>query len=150
MEALGIAASIVAVEQLADRIVSVCNSYINGVKDYPKDLRVVYLEIKGLTVIFETLWFLNGDDPDDLAMLTHLGGRDGPIEGCRTAAEALSSLIPPPTSSSPHSRGGKRQKFQDILTTLAWPLKAEQARRLMEDINRHKSTINLAIGGTLL
>lgn len=152
MEAVGAVASIIAVVQLADRIASACKSYIEGVKDYPKDLRVVYLEIKSLAVIFETLQFF--DDSDDSITLSHLQGSDGPLEGCRVAAEALSSLIPTPVAII-HKRQrtgkeGRGSNIRNALEALAWPFKVNQARKLLEDINRHKSTISVAIEGTLL
>lgn len=148
-----VAASIIAVVQLTDRIVSVCRSYIEGVKDYPKDLRVIYLEVKSLAVIFETLRFMDQTDPKDAAILSHLEGHDGPIEGCRKTVEALSSLLSPSatiSSSTGTQPRNKTQKIQDSLASFAWPLKANQAQKLMEELNRHKSTINIAIGGTIL
>jgi hypothetical protein len=44
-EVIGLAASIIAVVQLADRITSVCKSLIETVKDYPRDLRLIFVEI---------------------------------------------------------------------------------------------------------
>ena len=150
MDPLSITASIIAVIEFARHIGSACKSHIEGVKDYPKDLRTVYVEIQTLAIVFESLRFLDQDDSEDAGILAHLEGPDGPVEGCRAATEALNSLFSPPASISSLASGSKRGKLQLCLDNLAWPLKVEKARRLMEDINRHKSTINVAIGGGLL
>ncbi|CAM1505813.1 Fc.00g114500.m01.CDS01 [Cosmosporella sp. VM-42] len=150
MDPLSISASIMTVIEFTRHIGSACKSYIEGVKDHPKDLRTVYVEIQTLAVIFESLRFLDQDDPEDASILAHLEGPDGAVEGCRAATEALSTLFSPPTSVSSCDNRSKRLRLQMCLDTLAWPLKVEKARRLMEDINRHKSTINVAIGGGLL
>ena len=149
-EVIALTASIIAVVQLADRIASVCKSLIETVQDYPRDLRLIFVETGSLKVIFESLRFLNEDDPVDSALLQRLRGADGPVEGCKTAMDRLDRLFPPlPLPSSKHN-GAKRQKLQTTFTSLAWPLKAEKARKLLDEIMRHKSTINVALQGQLL
>jgi len=68
-EGIAFAASVIAVVQIADRIASVCKSLIETVQDYPRDLRLIFIEIGSLKVIFESLRFLNEDDPADSATL---------------------------------------------------------------------------------
>ena len=149
-EAIALAASIIAVVQLADRIASVCKSLIETVEDYPRDLRLIFVETGSLKVIFESLHFLNEDDPADSATLRRLRGSNGPVEGCKTAMDELNLLFPSlPLPGSKH-RGTKRQKLQNVLASLAWPRKAEKARRLLDEIMRHKATINIALQGQLL
>lgn len=144
------AASIIAVVQLADRIACACKAYIDGVEGYPKDLRVVYVEIKSLAVIFEVLQLMKQDDAQDALILSHLQGPDGPIEGCKTAAEGLSTLLSAPVQEMSSGQSKKKRKLQLSLSSLAWPLKASQAQKLMSDIARHKTTINVAMSGTIL
>lgn len=150
MEALGGAASIIAVLQITGVIVKACNAYIEGVQTYRKELRAVRMAIQSLAVIFETLNTMDQNDPDDAAMLSHLGKPDGPIEGCRTVVQALSSLISLPTAITSNGQISKKQKLHVSLATLAWPLKANDAQKLMEELNQHKSTIEIAIEGTVL
>jgi hypothetical protein len=149
-EAIGLAASIIAVVQLADRIASVCKSLIETVHDYPRDLRLIFVETGSLKVIFESLRFLNEDDPADSATLQRLRGSDGPVEGCKTAMDQLDRLFASLPSPSSKRKGAKKQKLQTALTSLAWPLKADRARKLLDEIMRHKSTINIALQGQLL
>lgn len=88
-EAIALAASIVAVLQLADRVACICKSLIETIQDYPRDLRLIFVETGSLKVIFESLRFLNEDDPADSATLQSLRGADGPVEGCKTAMDQL-------------------------------------------------------------
>jgi hypothetical protein len=41
MDPLSLAASVIAIIQLADRIISVCKDYVTTVKDAPNDLRAI-------------------------------------------------------------------------------------------------------------
>jgi hypothetical protein len=149
-EAIALAASVIAVIQIADRIASVCKSIIEEVEDYPRDLRLIFVETGSLKVIFEGLCFLHEDDPADSATLQTLRGSDGPVEGCKTAMDQLDRLFPSIPLPSSRPKGAKRQKLRTVLTSLAWPLKAERARKLLDEIMRHKSTINVALQGQLL
>ncbi|KAE9371111.1 hypothetical protein N431DRAFT_376507 [Stipitochalara longipes BDJ] len=142
--------SIGTVLQAAERIANVCKWLIETVHDYPKDLRLVFIETGSLKVIFESLRFLNEDDSADSATLQRLRGSDGPVEGCKVAMEQLDQLFPLLPSLTSKSKGKKRQKLQTALISLAWPLKAERARKLLDEIMCHKATINVALQGQLL
>jgi hypothetical protein len=52
-EAIALASSIIAVVQLADGIASVCKSLIETVQDYPRDLRLIFIETGSLKVILK-------------------------------------------------------------------------------------------------
>jgi hypothetical protein len=129
MEPLSLGASIVAVTQLADCVVTVCKAYIDGMKDYPKDLRVIYIEVGSLAVTFRGLQLLKEDDAQDAAIRSRLWA-DGAIHECKRIIEDLNTLV--------------------AFDALAWPPKAEKARKLLADLARLKSSINLAIGASLL
>jgi hypothetical protein len=55
MDLLSITASVIAITQIADKIVSVCKGYINTVKDAPKDLRSIVIEVGSLKCVLEVL-----------------------------------------------------------------------------------------------
>ncbi|PMD45946.1 hypothetical protein L207DRAFT_382923, partial [Hyaloscypha variabilis F] len=71
-------------------------------------------------------------------------------QGLQMAMEQLDQLFPSFPLLTSKKKGQKIQKLQTVLTSLAWPLKAERARKLLEEIMRHKSTINVALQGQLL
>ncbi|PVH69859.1 hypothetical protein DL98DRAFT_661450 [Cadophora sp. DSE1049] len=149
-EILGLAASIIAIVQIADRIVGACKFYIDSSNDYPKDLRLIYVEITSLKVAFDGLRFLDKDDSEDFATIQALGAPDGPLEACKTVITELSRLLPEAKFQLPSSSPGKRQRLDNALTVLAWPLKAQKARKLLDEIIHHKSTITLGLTGELL
>jgi hypothetical protein len=149
-EAIALAASIISLVHLADRIASICRSLIETIQDYPRELRLIFVETGSLKVIFESLLFLNEDDSADSAILQKLRGAGGPIEGCKTAMDQLDHLFASLPLHGSQRKRAKRQKLQTTLTSLAWPLKAERARKLLDEIMRHKSTINVALQAQLL
>lgn len=149
-EAIALGASVIAVVQLADRVASLCKGYIDGVRDYPKDLRVIYVEISSLKAIFEGLTFLDKDNAADLATLLSLRGEKGPIHGCEAAIKELESLFPPGHQWETSGQKGKRQKLKWTLDRLAWPLKENKARRLLAELAQFKATVNVAFSGEIL
>jgi len=131
---------------LADSVVSLCKLYIGLARDAPSDLRLILIETSTLKTILDNIQFLasNGHEP---ATLTTLTGADGPIEGCRKALSQLSGLLSS-EGSHPNSALGSasmQRKVKATLTTLAWPLKASTARKLLAEVVQHKTTLDLAL-----
>lgn len=149
MEVLGSIASVVAIVQIIDRVAGACKSYVDAFHDYPRDLRLIYVETLSLKAVFQSLDFLDPNDPDDAAVLQALKNPDGPVKGCKEVLGDLDKLLPralPQIS----RKGGKRQRLDSALVALAWPLKSERARKLLDDLMLHKSTISMMLDGKLM
>jgi hypothetical protein len=58
MDPVSAGASVIALIQLADRLVQLCSHYIETVQNYPKDSRVILIEASSLRSILENLQFL--------------------------------------------------------------------------------------------
>ncbi|KAK3386531.1 hypothetical protein B0H63DRAFT_493317 [Podospora didyma] len=71
-EAIALIGSVIAVVQLADRVAKACKFFIDTAQDYPKDLRLIYVEIGSLKLIYEGLKMLDPNDPSESATLTAL------------------------------------------------------------------------------
>lgn len=144
MDPLSITASIIAVTQLAGKIVSVCAKYVRNVKDAPNDLRIIMIEVGSVKGIAEALQHLVPHERDDdaSAALRSLQSVHAPLEGCKQALTALDSLFPSEIERAPD---GKRRKLHLSLESLAWPLLAHKAKKLLDDVGRHKATISLAL-----
>ncbi len=150
-EALGLAASIIAVVQLADRIAAVCKFFIETAQDYPRDLRLIYVETGSLKVIFKGLRFLDHENPADWTALKALQGDNEVLERCKNAVTELDRLFPSlPMKTGSKRKRGKKETLQLVLGSLAWPLKADKAKRLLDEIMQYKSTIGMALQGQLL
>ena len=144
-EAVALSASIIAIFQIADRVIGLCKLYIETVRDAPSDLRTILIETSTMKTILENVQFLMSCNNRPSAMLDVLYGADGPIEGCRSAIAKMEGLFPSGYAQGHKGSRSKRQKVKASLATLAWPLKESRARKLMEEVIRYKSTINLAL-----
>lgn len=146
MEPFSLAASVIAVIQLSEMIISICKWYITSMKDVPKGLRTVMMEGGSVKSIlsdlefFMSTWATTGDMSH---ILRSLEGPDGPVEGCRTALVELGKLFPSEaTSNATHS---KRGATAISYAKLAWPFKEEKAWKILGNIIRDKATIALAL-----
>jgi hypothetical protein len=71
------------------------------------------------------------------ALWKQLSGQDGPIEECKRSISALEKLFPAKKSPVAEGQPGpKRRKVDVIRTTLAWPLKAREAREWLRIITQ--------------
>lgn len=144
-EALGIAASVIAVIQMTDRIASICKYYIESTQDYPSELRVILLEITMLKTLFQNLQFLRHANTMSKTM-NSLDGQHGPIEGCKKSISALEALFPIELTKRHTPYGSKnKEKWKAMRAALAWPQKEKKANKLLEDIGRYKATISFVL-----
>ena len=144
-EVIAFGASVIAIVQVADRIIGACKSYISSVRDAPSDLRAILVEISALKTVLENLTFLNSCDTPCSPMFNNLCGTDGPIEACLLSVNELAGLFPPDETDIQGQGQSKRRKIKSTMVALAWPLKETKARKLLDDILRYKSTITLAL-----
>jgi hypothetical protein len=88
--------------------------------------------------------FLNANTRSKV--LSSLEGKNGPIKDCESSMTALELLFPRDTSQTQSQQGSKKKrKLTAALATLAWPFKEKKAKKLLEEINQHKSTISLVL-----
>jgi hypothetical protein len=79
-EAIALSASIIAIFQIADRVIGLCKLYIETVRDAPSDLRTILIETSTMKTILENIQFLMSCNNRPSAMLDVLYGADGPID----------------------------------------------------------------------
>jgi hypothetical protein len=144
-EAIALGASIIAIIQIADRVIGLCKFYIESVHDAPSDLRTLLIETSAMRTILENVQFLVSCNNEPSTMLDGLSGADGPIEGCRRAIAKMEELFPSVYAQEPRGSRSKIQKINASLAALAWPLKENRARKLVEEVIRYKTTISLAL-----
>ena len=68
-QVLALGASVIAVIQMCDSIINITKQYIEAVKDAPRDLHVIRIEVSTLKAVFESLQVLRDLDctPPNLA-----------------------------------------------------------------------------------
>ncbi|KAK2729735.1 hypothetical protein CKAH01_02709 [Colletotrichum kahawae] len=146
-EAIGLAASVFATVQIADRVISLCKRYIESIQDAPSDLRTILIETSSVKAILENVKVLIECDNGQSDIFDTLKGPSGPIEGCREAMKSLEGLFRTDTAASQGLSRSRKLKSHALVTlaTLAWPLKESKAKKLLQDVATHKSTISLAL-----
>ena len=144
-EPLALGASVIAIIQIADRVIRLCKFYIETALDAPSDLRAILIETSTIKTILENLQFLISCSNGLSTTLDSLSGADGPIEGCRSVITKMEGLFPPDCAQGPRGSRSKRRKVKTTLTALAWPLKENKARKFLDEMIQYKTTINLAL-----
>lgn len=137
-EALGLAASIIAIVQLADRITSVCEFFIESIEGYPRDLQLILVETSSVRVLFQNLKFVREHDPEASVFLDKMTQTSA---ACLESVTQLEKLVPSSLLSKGNNKR-KRKKTDLVLASLAWPLRERKVRSLLKDIASHKATIS--------
>ena len=138
MEGLAGAASIIAVIQVADRILTLCGNYALAVKDAKKDIERLMTEVASLDNVLKRVDGMAKSDAMNLyishSVVKELGGT---IRGCRSTLCELEAQLDP----------GKRHKLMSHfgIRALKWPFKSKDVINIIETLNRHKCTIILAL-----
>ena len=135
MEAIGVVASIIAVIQLSQAVVTLCYAYQAGVKNAPKDMVRIIDEVKSLQSVLEQLVELieNADDATRSSILNLLCTPDGPINKCMSELEGLREIVAP-------GSGLKETKRK-----ITWPFKEKEIRRALDTIERQKATVSIVL-----
>jgi hypothetical protein len=137
--------TIIAVIQIADRLIGLCKFYVKTVNDAPADLRAILVEISILKTILESLQFLVAANCSQSAIFDRLSVPDSPIEHCHELLLELEKLFPSGIDYTADSNRSKRRRVNVDRVALAWPLKKAKAYKLLDDIVRCKTTINIAL-----
>jgi hypothetical protein len=148
-ETLAIAASVIAVIQICDRVIQLAKYYIDISADIPADLRAILVEISTVNAILKSLEYLDKGNHITHALWNQLSGPSGPIEGCRHSITELENLFPsdfvPTSTSTSKSGSSKRRKIKAATDALAWPLKVRRAKELLQRIAQYKAALTLAL-----
>ena len=147
-EAVAVGASVIAIIQIAERIVGLCKFYIETARDAPSDLRMILIETSTLKTILENLNFLNACDGPLSAAARQSSGANSPIEGCLRTIKELEKLFPADRDQTVGQERAKRRRLKSTWTVLAWPLKESKARKLLGKMTRYKSTLILSLTTT--
>jgi hypothetical protein len=131
MDPLSITASIIAVLQVTKEVIS----YLKETKAAPKELTKVYEEAKNLVILLyelkDSVREQNSREPW-LRATSGLAVRDGPLDQCKKALEALVSK----------TTGHGLRKIGQVL---AWKFTKEEVMALLSQIERIKSLVQIAL-----
>lgn len=145
MDPLSVTASIIAVWQAANAIISICYNYSAAVKGTPWKVPNVTNEVQSLRDVLESLAKLaeraGHEDHSAEARLPALKVLCEPDTGllamCKTELESLEKKLRP--SKRLGSRGGA------VLQSLSWPLKEGETEKMLKNLERYKATLLVAL-----
>ncbi|KAL8749605.1 MAG: hypothetical protein Q9199_007582 [Rusavskia elegans] len=148
MEPLSVTASVIAVLQAAEAVISVCYNYrsasvgssweVSRTLEGTRNLRNVLRILEGIADKAETGAKRENSDLPALAQLCD--PKTGSLVQCLETLSSLEKQLTPPSWSGPD--GSKRS---NLVQALSWPLKKAETERTLEKIEYFKSTLNLAV-----
>ena len=144
MDPLSISVGIIALIQATNEVVSLCYNFATG-KNTARSISELLDQLKSLRSVLESLeQFCKSSDPTDPATSSQLGtikelcdAENGPI-----AKELmyLGEVLRPPSWAS---RDGSRRKA--LVQSLTWPLKEAETIKTLDNIERLKTNLQLAL-----
>jgi NACHT domain/Fungal N-terminal domain of STAND proteins len=142
MDPISFTASIIAVVTISEAVLSSCWQYLEKARNAQKDVKKILDVVGSLKSILEHLKRLadsaHGNELDPrLPLLSALAVPNGPLMSCEAILQELEKKLGP----APKSFGLKAMK---------WPFKENAVNEIVETIEKHKSTIILALSGDSL
>jgi len=137
--------TILAVIQIADRVIELSRYWIEGVLDAESDLRSILLETSMLKSVLENIQFLSGCSDNLTETLGGLSLSDGPLGHCRKILSDLATLIPPVVVDNGKQVLSKKEKMKVMAARLGWPMKRPKAQKLLDELQRYKAAISLSL-----
>jgi hypothetical protein len=133
MDPLSTTGSAIAVIQLVDRILSLCCSYALAVKDAKGEIDRLYSEVTALHEVLKSVRALQErrdttNQPALNMLATHI-------------AECSSQLVDIQTRLDPAHQTTNQLRMR----SLKWPFKSKDVNDIIAKLERHKTTINLAL-----
>jgi len=132
MDGLSVAASVIAVLQLAGEVIK----YLNGVKDAPKECQQCTIEASNLqSLLINLLYHLNQGKSGDawFTAVRALNVENGPLDQYKQALEQLRSRV--------GIQGGVREVKRQLL----WKFSKEEVTSILARLERLKSLVSVAL-----
>ncbi len=146
MDPLSVTASIVAVLQTANAIISLCYDCKSVVKGTPWALTQTITELQDLRHVLETLDSLAEADEKPQSSIYKSRSleilcdpQSGPLVTCRRELQHLSTLVGLDTNATSDSRR------RAVLRAVQWQFREKDVKHCLERIERCKTTLGLAI-----
>lgn len=135
VEAVGLAASIIAIVELTAKVGKLCYEYGNAVKDAPKDIRRLQNQLKGLGVtLVGAQKLIQGPNGSVLATSETLLES---LDDCGEELENLRARLDDGKPSKTMRRLGMR--------SLKWPFQRKEVDTIITHLERYGSSIHSAL-----
>ena len=139
MEAVGSAASIIAVIDLSAKVASLCFQYYSAVKDARSDVERLQGELERLTTTLQGAQRLL-ESPDGKRLQTSQGMRDG-LSDCSSQLTQLQSRLEKKLNPGSARKAMSRFGFR----ALKWPFESKEIDSIIKNLERHRDTLSVAL-----
>lgn len=137
MEALGLAASIIGVIQITLSITETCYKYKTCLKTASQQISLIIQQTNSLRSVLENLVEIVEKEAPGSTRLKTLGslakGENGMMESFGRSLKELQEKLRP------------RSGWKAVGSSLTWPLREEEVRKVLSDLNDMKGTLNFAL-----
>ena len=148
MEALSVTANIIAVLHAANTIIDICCDYSAAIRGASWELPKVTKELQSLRDVLELLKGLSkrveDTDPSADARLPALirmcKSDAGPLAMCNAELKSLTQKLKPPKWTGPVT-----SKRTALIQTITWPLKEDETKKMLQNLERYKTTLSMAL-----
>jgi hypothetical protein len=145
MDPLSAAASIIAVIQISEQVVTVCLQYYRTARAAKTDILQIVNVVGGLKTTLENLKLVLDSAQED--EWSHLSSLDRPLESCYGVLDSLARTLG--VQATEGVKGTEELKF-NFQKRLTWPWKQKELDRVLGMIERHKEMFILAVAGNTL
>jgi len=137
-EVLAVAASIITVIQITDRVISLCCSFVGKVRGAEKEAIQMVNTVTGLKGFLEFLhtFVKNEENAPRLPLLNSLCNPGGPLEVCTTALTDMEGKIRP-----------TKRDHTGVLKPITWLWKSNEIAQILQNIEEQKTFMMLAMQG---
>ena len=137
VDGLSLAANIIAVAQLSDRVITLCCQFIGKVRGAEREIAQMITTITALKGFLEFLnKFVNDDDHASLLPQLHSICRsEGPLDFCTSLLKDMESKMQ------------MKRDYHGILKAITWPFKWKDIGEALDVIEKQKTLMMLAMQG---
>ncbi|ERT02395.1 hypothetical protein HMPREF1624_00693 [Sporothrix schenckii ATCC 58251] len=129
------AASVIAVVQITEQILTLCYTYAKGVKDAPADIERLKRELKDLNAVLNGAEeLLKGPHKEKLSTSQKLSTS---LKECTAELETLSLKLV--------TKSGDLHQHWFSRSRLKWPLEKEEVNKTIESLHRHRANFNTSL-----
>ena len=139
MEAVGAAASIIAVIDMSAKVASLCFQYYSAVKDARSDVERLQGELERLITTLQGAQQLL-ESPDGKRLQTSQGMRDG-LSDCSSQLTQLQSRLEKKLNPGSARKAMSRFGFR----ALKWPFESKEIDSIIKNLERHRDTLSVAL-----
>ena len=140
MSGVGDIAAVLQLVELSAKVVNSCYAYLQSARNAPAEITRTISEVNSLKGILEHLQCLVSDGPTSLSLaaLGSLMGPQGAFEESVAALEELAKKLKTLNEASA------------IRRRLLWPVEGGKFEELLQGLEKHKTTIILALAGDIV